>query len=194
MPLSENRFARAQMSGFIVAVAVVASGPSAAASAVSASSAAASHLARPIALAPAGPTPMPTIGRPAPEKHPDAPITLNSLHRDKLGLVSLTWTLANNDQSESMNDPPSEVVNAYDYVGPTAGAVTLTDESAKVRYSPLRMDPGKTCVCTNGSAVPSTLANGQSAIYYEVYKLPLNVKSVTVTIPGYSPTKDIYIN
>lgn len=193
MPIPASRFVRSLMVGLTVAAAVTAIGSSsAAAGAVPGTPATGRHMA--LAWAPAGPIPMPTIGRPAPEKSPEAPITLNSLHRDKLGLVSLTWTLTNNDQSNSMDDPPSEMMNPYDYSGAKASAITLIDESAKIRYKPLRMDPGKTCICTNRSGIPYTLDNGQSAIFYEVYKLPTNVNSVTVNIPNYSPAKDIAIH
>lgn len=139
------------------------------------------------------PAPMPTIGRPAPEQSPDAPIALNSLHRDSSGIVSLTWTVQNN-ADDMFNDPSDWVNGLYKYAPGYDTGITLTDETAKVLYRPLRADPSGVCICTDSSAVERVLDSGDYSIAYEAYKLPAQVKSVTVSIPGYSPAKNIPIS
>lgn len=154
----------------------------------------AEHVTRtPVALQRSGPTPMPTIGQPAPEENPNAPITLNSLHRDSVGFVTLTWTIVYNASDDNFL-VPRDLVSVYKYAGTSASAVTLIDEVGKMRYNPLRMDPSGTCICTDMPSIPLGLKDGESAILNEVYKLPANVNSVTVSIPGYSPAKNISVS
>lgn len=144
------------------------------------------------ALQQRSPAPMPTIGRPAPEKWPDTPAAINSLHRDSSGFVTLIWTLTYNGANDFTL--PVEFVSVYKYAPAPFSAITLTDESAKIRYNPLRADPSGKCICTDNATVPNDLNKGQSATLYQVFKLPSNVTSVTVSIPGYSPAKNIAVN
>lgn len=194
MPVSlSNKGIRAALTSLIataVAVGTVA-GQGHAAAQVAQGAVDGAHL--PVALQRANPAPMPTIGQPAPEKNPNASVTLNSLHRDSVGLVTLTWTMVYNASDESFVVPPA-LVSVYKYAGTSASAVTLTDEAGKIRYNPLRMDPSATCICTDMPSIPNGLSKGQSAILNEVYKLPANVNAVTVSIPGYSPAKSIPVN
>lgn len=146
----------------------------------------------PASLTKLSPTPMPTIGQPAPESSPDAPVTINSLHRSSTNLVSLTWSMKYNGGSDFTI--PTNIVSVYKYAGSGSSAITLTDEAAKIRYNPLRADPSQTCICTNTSSIPNDLNKGESATFYEVFMLPATTKSVTVSIPGYSPAKNIPVS
>lgn len=151
----------------------------------------AGHGARmPLVMQRLSPSPFPSIGQPAPEKYPNAPITLNSLHRDSLGFVTLTWTIVYNGDDENFT-VPRDLVSIYKYAGTSASAVTLTDEVGKVRYNPLRLEQSGSCICTSMPSIPLGIRNGESAVLNEVYKLPTNISSVTVSIPGYSPAKNI---
>lgn len=139
-------------------------------------------------------SPMPSVGQaPAPEEWPDAPVTLNSLHRDSSGFVSLTWSVRNNGDSQ-FTLPAQWISTVYRYAPGPSSAITLTDESGKVRYSPLRMDPSGVCVCSDTTKLAASLDHGASAILTETYKLPAQVKSVTVSIPGYSAAKNVPIS
>lgn len=142
------------------------------------------------------PTPLPTIGQPAPEQSPNAPVTLNALHRTESGLVTLTWTITNRGYDNYV--PPTEWVGIYDYANVNGNApvsgITLTDEAAKIRYNPLRTDPDRVCICTNPGDQQAIQEKGGSEIMFETYKLPGSVKSVTVNIPAFSPAKNIPIS
>lgn len=138
------------------------------------------------------PTPMPTIGQPAPEASPKAPVTLNSLHRTQSGLVTLTWTITNNGYSQYQR--PVDWVGIYDYANAPASGITITDESAKIRYNPLRIDPDRRCMCTETGNLKGVQEQGDSEILFDTYKIPASVKSVTVNIPDFSPAKNIPIS
>lgn len=138
------------------------------------------------------PTPMPTIGQPAPEQSPKAPVTLNSLRRTESGLVALTWTITNSGYDQYIR--PADWVGIYNYANASESAITITDEAAKIRYNPLRIDPDRMCMCTDAGGMRVVQNQGQSEIIFEVYKVPENVKAVTVDIPGFSPAKNISIS
>lgn len=146
----------------------------------------------PVSMAKLSPAPMPTIGQPAPEGSPDAPVAINSLHRSSTNLVSLTWSMKYNGDSDFTL--PTNLVSVYKYAGSGSSAITLTDEAAKIRYNPLRADPSQKCICTNTSSIPNDLNKGESATFYEVFMLPSTTRSVTVSIPGYSPAKNIPVS
>ena len=188
MPVRTTRCIRAFLAGLVAASAVASTG----AAARHATDTAQEDARLPVAMERLAPTPMPTIGQPAPEKYPDSPVTLNSLHRDSAGLVSLTWTVTNNGDSNYVI--PTEFVSVYKYASASASAITLTDETGKIRYNPLRMDPSSTCICTDTTSIPTGLDKGESAVFNQVYKLPTGVNSVTVTIPGYSAAKNVSVS
>lgn len=149
--------------------------------------------ALPVVLRTDAPTPLPTIGRPQPIKSPDIEVTLNSLHRDSSGLVTLTWSVRNTG-----SDPfyPNEVFtsDSYKYASPYISAITLTDESAKLRYNPLQTIPSEYCACTNTATVPSPVERDTPLTLYNMYKLPTNVSSVTVEIPHWTAVKNVAVN
>lgn len=192
MPMRISKGIRVALVGLVAASAVVATKAPGAQAAESVRSSR-SDARLPVALNRLNPTPLPTIGQPAPEKEPDAPVTLNVLHRDSFGLVSLTWTMAYNGDTPDYLIGPN-LVSVYRYAGASASAVSLTDEVGKIRYNPLRMDPSGTCICTDNPSIPNDLNKGQSAVFYETYKLPATVHSVTVSIPGYSPAQNVPVN
>lgn len=144
-------------------------------------------------LSHATPAPMPTIGRPAPEKWPDAPVTLNTLHRDSYGAVLLTLTVQNNGD-EQYSIPPGWYGAVFKYNAGVFNGITLTDESAKIRYYPLLAKPSGDCVCTVVGKISMVLEHGEYAVVYSVFKLPPNVKTVTVGVPDYSPAANIPIS
>lgn len=152
-----------------------------------------SHANRlPVLLQKQSPAPLPTLAQPAPEKWPGSSAKINYLHRDATGLVTLIWTMTYNGESDDFS-VPEEMISAYSYNGGYISAITLIDQASKTRYNPLRADPSELCICSYGATVPRTLNRGQSATFYEVFKLPQNVTSATVDIPGYSPADNIPI-
>lgn len=138
------------------------------------------------------PTPEPSIGAPQPEKSPNVPVTLNSLTRDPTGIVTLVWTVKNNG-NESFY-APGGWQGVYTYAGAPLSGVSLTDETAKVRYQPLRIDPRRLCMCNNPADQPEPLASGDVGQYFQSYKLPNSVKSVTVALDGYAPAKNVPVS
>lgn len=140
----------------------------------------------------ATPSPLPSIGQAQPEKHPDVQATINSLHRDSNGLVTLTWTVKNNG-TESFH-PSTEFLSDYAYQGQSSNGITLTDEAGKIRYNPLRMQQSNSCVCNSLSAGPLILDQGDSMYMFESYKLAPEVTTVTINIPGFSSLKNIQVN
>lgn len=192
MPVRRNKRSRALLAG-LVAVSTVAATTGAADTATANRNQSAATHRLPVALHKQSLTPQPTIGQPAPEEWPDTPVTINSLHRDSVGFVTLTWTMTYNGDTPDFSIS-TELVSVYKYAAGTISAITLTDESAKIRYNPLRADPSMTCICSDNSSIPRSLDKGQAATLYEAFKLPANVKSVTVSIPGYSPAKNIPVS
>lgn len=138
-------------------------------------------------------SPQPSLGQPQPESSPNIQVTINTLHRDSSGLVTLTWTIKNNGQEGFLN-AASQFTSDYNYEGGTAAGITLTDESAKVRYNPLRAIPSNMCTCTVLAGLPTPLTQGESVVLFEIYKLPNSVSSATINIAGYSPLKNIQIS
>lgn len=141
----------------------------------------------------AGPTPQPSIGSAEPEKYPGISITLNSLHRDSSGIVTLNWTATSNGGEQFWANVPW-VGDVYKYADAPASAVTITDEAAKIRYNPLRIDPRQLCMCQTTTSIPALEQQGQSVNLFQTFKPPATVDSVTVNIPGFSPAKDVPVS
>ena len=141
----------------------------------------------------AGPTPEPSIGSAEPEKYPGISVTINSLHRDSSGIVSLNWTASSNGGKQFWANVPW-VGDVYKYDDAPASAVTITDEDAKIRYNPLRIDPRQLCMCQTTVNIPALEQQGQSVNLFQTFKPPADVDSVTVNIPGFSPAKNIPVS
>ena len=146
----------------------------------------------PAQAAPAGPPPLPSLAKAQPEKWPKVDATVNSLTRSTGGLVTLVWTLHNND---TVPFTPAAYFNGLytTYQGQSANGITLTDEAGKIQYSTLRLESGR-CLCTSFSQSVSSLQQNQETTLFAEYKLPESVTDVTVGIPGYSPVKDVKIS
>lgn len=138
------------------------------------------------------PSPRPSIGAPEPEKYPGVEITINSLTRDSLGFVTLVWTITNNS-NENFYVPGGWQGYTYTYADAPISGVTLTDETAKVRYQPLRIDPSRQCTCNSDADQITVMEHGDTSYYFQSYKLPANVKSVTMSLDGYAPAKNVPI-
>lgn len=190
MPMIKNRRIRILLACVTIASAAVGVSISEPAAVASARPARAHAQNLPVALR-VSPAPMPTIGRPVPEQSPKAPVTLNYLHRTESGFVALTWTITNSGYDQYTR--PADWVGIYNYANASESAITVTDEAARIRYNPLRIDPDRTCMCTDVGSMRVLQNQGQSEIIFEVYKVPENVKTVTVNIPGFSPAKNISI-
>lgn len=150
------------------------------------------HRVQPIVLHRA-PSPQPSIGAPEPEQYPGVPITINSLTRDSFGFATLVWTITNNT-NERFYVPSGWQGTTYTYADAPISGVTLTDETAKVRYQPLRIDPSKQCTCNSDFDQVTVMEHGATSYYFQTYKLPMNVKSVTVSMAAYAPAKNIPIS
>lgn len=149
----------------------------------------ASRTVLPVALWRTAPTPLPTIGQPAPERSPKAPVTLNSLHRSSSGFTTLTLTISNDGYPQM--PVPAEWNGDYTYAGGAVSAITLTDEAHKVRYNPLRIDPDQLCVCTDAGELTPMIGKGESYVIYATFKLSPGTSSVTVNLPDFTAAKDI---
>lgn len=137
-------------------------------------------------------TPRPSIGAPKPEQDPAAAITINSLTRDASGIVTLVWTITYT--GETQFNTPTGWQSVYTYASAPVSGVSLTDETAKVRYQPLRIDPRRLCMCNSNADQPNPMRPGDIGDYYQSYKLPDTVTSVTVRLDGYAPAKNVPIS
>lgn len=141
---------------------------------------------------PPTPSAQPSIGAPQPERYPDAPVTINSLTRDSFGIVTAVWQVKYTGNSSLQ--PSNDWQGLYTYADAPVSGVTLTDETGKVRYHPLRFDPRRECVCNSNADQPNPMDPGDIGYYTESFKLPMNVKSVTFTIASYAPAKNVPIS
>jgi outer membrane protein OmpA-like peptidoglycan-associated protein len=148
------------------------------------------------------PSPAPTDGSPvATAKAKDSDVQeiktdVLTFKRDGAGMVNLVWT-ANNSAAQDFyahgrfSKPVSDVLY---FRGEGAMGVTLRDDSTGQRYYTLR-DSEQRCVCYE--IVPggnSYVKKGQTATYYNAFKLPPGARSMTIEIPGYQPIPNIAIS
>lgn len=146
----------------------------------------------PKAVQAAEPTPLPTVTQPESTKYQYVHMSINSLHRDSSGLVTLTYTATNSGPGAYFAN--EDLVSPFSFRVPSSDKVTLTDEAAKLRYRSLQMIPSRNCTCTNLNTVPEAVNQGQQAIFFNTYKLPANVTKVTVSIPGNADAKNVPIS
>lgn len=140
----------------------------------------------------ADPTPLPTVTQPESTKYQYVHMSINSLHRDSSGLVTLTYTAFNSGPGAYY--PNADLVSPFDFRVPSSDKVTLTDEAAKLRYRALQMIPSRNCTCTEVGHVRGGVNQGQQAIFFNTYKLPANITKVTVSIPGNADAKNVPIS
>jgi outer membrane protein OmpA-like peptidoglycan-associated protein len=155
--------------------------------------------ARP-APAPAGPGPAPAApGRPVGAARPTAAevrslnLDVTELRRSPTGLVNLVWKLTNNggEQFDSTTQFTTPVTNVFYFGGYSGGTmgVTLYDEATGRRYYTLR-DTQNRCLCVGlGGGGDYRIMPGGAMTHANSYKLPPEVKSVTVEFPGYEPLR-----
>lgn len=139
---------------------------------------------------------LPTLGdaRPTSSSGWDATVAVNAVRRGPNGLAVLYWTLTNTG-SEFVVDGAFVPKNNYEraeYYGGGPSAVTLTASQSDQRYHTLR-DTAKTCFCSHIIAGYDSYAivKGESLTLFNTFKLPADVKSVTVDIPGFKPVKNV---
>lgn len=140
------------------------------------------------------PPPPPVIATAAPAQHPGIKLAINSLHRDSVGVVILTWTVTNNSK-EGFTAGSGTFNSVSKYAGDGVTDVTLLDNDHKIRYHTLRDANTNYCVCTEMTVTGShtIIDPGNSATYYDAYTLPSNVSKATVEIPGFVGVKDLPI-
>jgi outer membrane protein OmpA-like peptidoglycan-associated protein len=109
-------------------------------------------------------------------------VTVNGLHRDSSGLVSLVWTVTNNG-AEMVDVAGAFDANLLQYEGRTTGGVSLLDRSAKLDYRTLRDDQG-VCLCTSFAFDEKRELNpGESGTYANLFKPAPSATTVDVEIP-----------
>jgi outer membrane protein OmpA-like peptidoglycan-associated protein len=119
-------------------------------------------------------------------------VTVNGLHRDSSGLVSLVWTVTNNG-AEMVDVAGVFDAGLLQYDGRTAGGVSLLDRSAKLDYRTLRDDQG-VCLCTSFAFHEKREINpGESGTYANLFKPASSTTTVDVEIP-YDDRKTVIKN
>ena len=121
-------------------------------------------------------------------------LEINWLRRESSGLVALTWTLTNTGSADLYVDFAFYGMFPTDYEGGTTPAVDLFDPANQMYYRPLR-DSETHCVCSDFTGVGRKfLQPAESVTLYDVYKLPPEVTTVAINIPGYASPKDVPIS
>jgi outer membrane protein OmpA-like peptidoglycan-associated protein len=156
------------------------------------------------ASTPAAPqaAPVATAQPQAPEVQPVKAV-VNSLTRDPSGMAQLTWTLTNTGaiQYQVSGFESNEASTThwadlpYHYQGGTTPGVTLYDENSGLRYFSL-LDSENYCICTAGGdpyTVRLFLKPNESVSFFNLFKLPPEVRSIGVEIPSYVPIKDVQV-
>jgi outer membrane protein OmpA-like peptidoglycan-associated protein len=156
--------------------------------------------------APASPPSTAPSGRPIATAQPVDPklqsvkVDINALTRDPSGLTQLTWTLTSTGSEKfaalmfSQTGNTAAKIDYFkdrNYKGGLTAGVTLYDETGRLRYWTLR-DKNNYCLCFDSMAIGKVnFSQGESATYYNLFKVPPEVRSITVEIPGYAPVKNL---
>ncbi|WP_329257413.1 OmpA family protein [Actinoallomurus sp. NBC_01490] len=166
--------------------------------------------ARPKPTAPTTPAPPPpaaSSGKPIASARPVDPklrpvkVDIDGLTRDPSGLTRLTWTLT------STGTEPFASVSVFSQTGGTAAkidyfkdrnyqggltaGVTLYEETGGLRYWTLR-DRNNYCLCFDDMASGKVnFEQGEQATYYNLFKVPPEVRRINVEIPGYAPVRKL---
>lgn len=127
-------------------------------------------------------------------------VDINALTRDPSGLTQLTWTLTSTGSEKfaalmfSQTGNTAAKIDYFkdrNYKGGLTAGVTLYDETGRLRYWTLR-DKNNYCLCFDSMAIGKVnFSQGESATYYNLFKVPPEVRSITVEIPGYAPVKNL---
>jgi hypothetical protein len=123
-------------------------------------------------------------------------VEINALRREASGLVALTWTVANTgsqtfDASARFTFGGKFPMN---YDGGFNTGVNLLDPANGMYYRSLR-DKDNRCICSDFIGVGRNALNpGDNVTFYNLYKLPPEVKSVAVEIPEYVGVKNVPIS
>ncbi|MGH3279650.1 MAG: hypothetical protein ACRDNW_10995, partial [Trebonia sp.] len=129
-------------------------------------------VAQPTALpSPSPSASAPSLGTASSKEWPGLTATINSLHRDAAGAITLVWTLTNGGAS-SFTIPGNFNSDIYQYHGGGLNGVTLYDPASQERDHPL-MDQDQQCECTifySNAGTESLLGSGGSATLWGMYK------------------------
>jgi outer membrane protein OmpA-like peptidoglycan-associated protein len=124
-------------------------------------------------------------------------LDVTELQRSPSGLVNLVWKLTNtgSEQFSGTTQFTMPVTNVFYYGGASDGTmgVTLHDESTGLRYYTLR-DTQNRCLCNQPAGRDYRILPGGTMTHANAYKLPPEVKNITVEFPGYEPIRNVPVN
>ncbi|MEO3822525.1 OmpA family protein [Actinomadura sp. B10D3] len=123
-----------------------------------------------------------------------AEVRINELRRDRNGFVSLVWTLRNDDDK-----PLDAWSSSHDYSGIYAEASTSLAAivSGSLRYRPVRDSVNRETLGPNLNVTPSddyTVEKGEEYTLWAMFKLPPEVKTANVQIPGFQPVQNLTVS
>jgi outer membrane protein OmpA-like peptidoglycan-associated protein len=121
---------------------------------------------------------------------------ITSFKRDPSGLVTVLWRITNTTAERFATAAKFRQTNTDVFYFESYGThgVTLHDEANALRYYTLR-DQDKSCVCTHLiSDSKIFLYQNETSSYFNVFKLPPELKSADIEIPGYQPVKNVQIS
>ncbi|MGK5552148.1 hypothetical protein ACSNOI_11080, partial [Actinomadura kijaniata] len=119
-------------------------------------------------------------------------IEINSLERDASGYATLVWTVDNADPDTALDPSFMSDPNGV-YRGSSTSAVALTAGDRRIRA--VRDATGRTVGAPDfdsyGPARHFTVDGGDTQPFWAMFKIPADVTSVTVEIPGYRPVPNV---
>ncbi|TDC80860.1 OmpA family protein [Actinomadura sp. 7K507] len=122
-----------------------------------------------------------------------AEVRINEVRRDRNGFVSLVWTLRNND-----DQPLNAWTSSHDYSGVYAEASTSQAAivSGSLRYRAVRDSVNKVTLGPYLLVTPMDdymVEKGEEYTLWAMFKLPPEVKTANVHIPGFQPVQNIKV-